>query len=159
MAWIESHQAVGEHPKTKKLARLLGVSLPTAVGHLHFFWWWALDYAPSGSLKKYDKFDIADAVRWDGDPKLLIDALVESGYIEKKNGSLFIHDWMEYAGKLIEKRAKDRDRKRKAAENSAAALGIPMDFQRNGSGNNEETDGDGAENAGAAGDPGRQLRR
>lgn len=45
MAWIESHQEIWRHPKTKKLARLLGVSVPTAVGHLHGIWYWALDFA------------------------------------------------------------------------------------------------------------------
>ena len=39
MAWIESHQEIWRHPKTKKLARLLSVSVPTAVGHLHGIWY------------------------------------------------------------------------------------------------------------------------
>ena len=45
MAWIESHQELWRHPKTKKLARLLGVSVPTVVGHLHGIWYWALDFS------------------------------------------------------------------------------------------------------------------
>ena len=138
MAWIESHQAVGTHPKTKKLARLLDISLPAAVGHLHYLWWWALDFAPSGSLVKFDEFDIADAVLWDKDPKDLIKALVKSGYIDSgPNGELHIHDWGEYAGKLLEKRAKDRARKRSAAE----AAGVPTDFQWNDDGKEEEAAG------------------
>ena len=32
MAWIELHQALVAHPKTKRLARRLGVNLPTAIG-------------------------------------------------------------------------------------------------------------------------------
>jgi len=39
VAWIESHQTLGQHPKTRKLARLLNISAPTAVGHLQFLWW------------------------------------------------------------------------------------------------------------------------
>ena len=116
MAWIESHQTVGQHPKTKKLARRLGVSLPAAVGHLHYLWWWALDFAQDGALDKFDADDIADALHWDGEPSQLIDALVSSGYIDETPEGLRIHDWTDYAGKLLERREKDRVRKAEAAD-------------------------------------------
>lgn len=49
MPWIESHTTIGSHPKTRKLARRLEVSIPEAVGILHLLWhcsataWRALD--------------------------------------------------------------------------------------------------------------------
>lgn len=135
MAWIESHQEVGRHPKTKKLARLLSVSLPAAVGHLHYFWWWALDFAQDGTLEKYDGYDLADAMQWDGDPNQLLEAMIEAGYIDDTEDGLMIHDWGEYAGKLLERRAKDRARKRAAAE----AAGVPQNFRRSSDGNDEES--------------------
>lgn len=136
MAWIESHQEVGRHPKTKKLARLLGVSLPAAVGHLHYFWWWALDFAQDGTLEKYDGYDLADAMQWDGDPDQLVEALISAGYIDDTDDGLMIHDWGEYAGKLLERRAKDRARKRAAAE----AAGVPQNVRRSSDGNDEESE-------------------
>jgi len=136
MAWIESHQEVGRHPKTKKLARLLGVSLPAAVGHLHYLWWWALDFAQDGTLEKFDGYDLADAMQWDGDPDQLVDALINSGYIDDTDDGLMIHDWGEYAGKLLERRAKDRARKRAAAE----AAGVPQNLRRSSDGNDEESE-------------------
>lgn len=136
MAWIESHQEVGRHPKTKKLARLLGVSLPAAVGHLHYLWWWALDFAQDGVLDKYDAEDIADAMQWEGDADQLVEALLSSGYIDDTDDGLVIHDWAEYAGKLLERRAKDRARKRAAAE----AAGVPSSIRRSSDGNDEESD-------------------
>ena len=136
MAWIESHQEVGRHPKTKKLARLLGVSLPAAVGHLHYFWWWALDFAQDGRLEKFDNYDLADAVQWDGDPDALVSSLIASGYIDETDDGLMIHDWGEYAGKLLERRAKDRERKRAAAE----AAGVPQSFRRNSKGKSKEAE-------------------
>lgn len=111
MAWIESHQELARHPKTKKFARLLGVSLPTGVGHLHFFWWWAMDYAQDGDLSKYDSGDISDASEWDGDPEILLKALIESKFIDPDKK---IHDWFDYAGRLVEKREQNKDRKRKS---------------------------------------------
>ena len=137
MAWIESHQAVGGHPKTKKLARLLGVSLPAAVGHLHYLWWWALDFAQDGNLSKYDAYDIKDATLWDGDESTMLEALMETGFIDETDEGLFLHDWAEYAGKLLERREKDRARKRSAAE----AAGIPSSFRRSSNGKSTEADG------------------
>lgn len=160
MAWIESHQAVGQHPKTKKLARRLGVSLPAAVGHMHYLWWWALDFAQDGVLDKFDAEDIADAMQWDGDADQLVEALLYVGYIDDTPDGRRIHDWAEYAGKLLERREKDRARKRSAAE----AAGVPSSFRR--SSNGKTTEGDGNPNASSVtnhnqpdGDPSLQERR
>lgn len=115
MAWIESNQELGRHPKMKKFARLLSISWPTAVGYLHYLWWWALDFAQDGDLSKYGAGDIADAVLWQGDPEEFVDALVESEFLDKtEDGDLHIHDWFDYAGRLIEKRVANRDRMRRA---------------------------------------------
>ena len=118
MAWIESHQEVGEHPKTKKLARLLNISLVSAVGHLHFLWWWALDYAQDGDLTTIDPIDIADGAKWDGDAEEFISALIKcggnkAGFLESNDGRIIIHDWIDYAGKLIDQREKNAERQRK----------------------------------------------
>lgn len=112
MAWIESNQEVGRHPKTKKLARLLGIPVVAAVGHLHFLWWWALDFAQEGVLSKYDEYDISEACMWEGDEKLFVDALIQAGFIDNNESILSIHDWYEYAGRLIERRQSDAERKR-----------------------------------------------
>ena len=52
MAWIESHQELRHHYKTKRLARELKVTVAAAIGHLHCLWWWAIDFAPDGDLSK-----------------------------------------------------------------------------------------------------------
>jgi polyhydroxyalkanoate synthesis regulator phasin len=138
MAWIESHQELGRHPKTKRLARELKISLPTAVGHLFYLWWWVLDYAADGSLEKYSDEDIADAAEWTGDAKELVQALIKSGFIDEEDGRKSVHDFHDYAGKLVERREKDRERKRKSAT-------IPQDFQRNSNGNRTESGGKGTD--------------
>ena len=115
MAWIESHQELWRHPKTKKLARLLGVSVPTVVGHLHGIWYWALDFAQDGDLRRYDPEEIADAALWEGEPGRFIEALVAAGYLDQTDNGLAIHDWYDYAGRLIEQREarREQDRARK----------------------------------------------
>ncbi|HHW45270.1 MAG TPA: DnaD domain protein [Desulfotomaculum sp.] len=116
MAWIESHQTLGQHPKTRRLARYLGISLPAAVGHLHYLWWWALNYAQNGDLSRYELEDIADAALWDGDAKSFVEALVKSGFLDLADEGLCIHDWDDYAGRLIDKRKANSERARKWRE-------------------------------------------
>ncbi len=126
MAWLEAHQELPRHPKTKRFARMLKISIPQAVGHLFLLWWWAVDYAENGDLSKYDADDIADAVQWDGDPEEFLNAMIEcgpgdsSGFIEKDDaGNMFVHDWDKYSGRLVEKREKNRQRQARVRKNNS----------------------------------------
>lgn len=110
MAWIKSHQEIAQHPKTRRLARLLGEGLPCVIGRLHLLWWWALDYAEDGDLSRYEEADIADACQWDGDPEQLVEALVSVRFLDRADDQLVIHDWGDYAGRLIEKRQSEVQR-------------------------------------------------
>ena len=123
MAWIEAHQELPRHPKTKRFARMLKISIPQAVGHLFMFWWWALDYAENGDLSRYDADDLADAAQWDGDPEEFLKAMIECGpggsygFIEKNESGMFVHDWEMYSGRLVEKREKNRQRQANGRKN------------------------------------------
>lgn len=117
MAWIESHQTLRDHPKTKRLCRLLELPRPMVVGYLHLLWWWALDYAPTGDLSSFGDDDIADAIDWPGDPTALVSALIESGFVDADR---MIHDWGDYAGRLIERRRANADRMREARAHRSA---------------------------------------
>ena len=117
--WIESHQELAKHPKLKRLARYLGISKHAAIGVVHMLWWWALDYAQQGKLAPpYDINDIADAIELDNvDANTLVEALLDSRFLDKtEDDTIVIHDWYDYAGKLLDKR--ERDRERKAKKNS-----------------------------------------
>lgn len=114
MAWIESHQALGHHPKTLQLAAELKCSVPAAVGHLQFLWWWALDFAPSGDIRATPTV-VARACEWRGNPERFWQALLESGFIDTGiDGRFTVHDWLDYAGRLVAKRAANRERMRSA---------------------------------------------
>jgi len=118
MAWLEAHQELRSHPKTKRAARLLGIGRPQMIGHMFCLWWWCLDYAQTGNLANFDHADIADAAGWDGDPDLFIEALVNCGtagrpgFLVDKNGNLSVNDWAEYGGRYIAKRDQGRERQR-----------------------------------------------
>lgn len=124
MAWIESHQALGRHPKMIRLAARVRACRPQVIGHLHYLWWWALDFAPDGDLSGLSSVEVAAASEWNGDADLWLAALKECRWIDDDNK---LHDWLEYAGKLVEQRARDRERKRNVRRTSD---GIPPDIVR-----------------------------
>jgi hypothetical protein len=123
MAWIESHQALGHHPKTLRLAAELGCSLPTAVGHLQYLWWWSLDYAPDGVLKPGSEATVARACEWRGRVERFWKALVSAGFVEPLDGGAQIHDWREYAGRYIDRRRRDAERKRTSRQQGSDPSG------------------------------------
>jgi hypothetical protein len=99
------------HPKARRLARALEIPLAQAIGHLHCFWWWALDYCEDGGLNGYDALDIALGSEWDGDPEKFVKALRYARWIDEDDS---IHDWDEYIGRIVEKRESNRRRARDA---------------------------------------------
>ena len=102
MAWLQSHQELRSHPKTVKAARMLGVDLPTMIGHLHLLWWWALDHAPDGDLSKFDDEDIAMGAEFLRDGKTFVRVLMTCGPKGRAGfltDSYLLHDWNEYGGK------------------------------------------------------------
>jgi hypothetical protein len=101
MNFIPVYDTLPRHRKTKKLMRLLDISLFDAMGYLTTFWFWAMDFASNGELDKYDPCDIADAATWSDDPNLFLNAMIEAGFVDKIGDALSIHDWMEYGGKLL----------------------------------------------------------
>lgn len=127
MAWIESHQELRGHWKTKRAARLLHVSEPEVVGHLHYLWWWALDYAETGDLTRFEPDVLADAAGWVDDPEELLEALVASELLDRTDGQLLLHDWDDYAGALLDRRERNAARMRdsRAKQKQAAAAQAP----------------------------------
>lgn len=128
MAWIESHQALRDHPKVARLCRLLDCSRVEAVGMLHLLWWWALDHAEDGDVSDYDALDLALAADWEGDPEVFVKGLLtcgpgrRDGFLADEGDRLVLHDWWEYAGKLVARRRQDRERK--ATARAAAEQGV-----------------------------------
>lgn len=101
MAWIESHQTLRRHPKILHLCDLTKWSINEAVGVLHSLWWWTLDYAEDGDLKKFTSYQITLAIEAKIDPEILINVLIESKFIDK---DMKIHDWWNYAGPYLTKK-------------------------------------------------------
>jgi hypothetical protein len=125
MAWIESHQSLGTHKKLFALCEKLKIKRSEAIGILHLLWWWALDNAPDGDLSGVsdkvlaevsgyiDGMSIRSGRRVDQRCKQYGDALRSTGFIDS-DGTL--HDWHNYAGKLIEKRRLTHEQRQKGGK-------------------------------------------
>jgi hypothetical protein len=134
--WIELHQGLYRHRKVARLARLLSedarmadLALPPDVmrlvagAHVSSLWLWCLDNAPDGDFSKLTPEEIALGAEWNGDPDLLVDALIHSGFVDRDDEVVVLHDWYDYAGKLIERRRADRERKRRQRSAFESASG------------------------------------
>lgn len=92
------------HTKLKRLCRTLKVPSYAAVGILESLWHLVARETPRGDIGKLCNTDIADAIDWEGDADVLIDALVSSGWIDKCDvHRLVIHDWHEHANDTTKK--------------------------------------------------------
>lgn len=115
MAWIESHEEIGDHKKTHRLSAQLGCSIPTAVGLVHLLWHYTLKVAwKDGDLSEFTPPVIARACWFDGDPFLLIEALKESEFIDK---NMFVHEWKEYAKHIIYQRKYNHIKRKNQVKN------------------------------------------
>ncbi|KUP24897.1 hypothetical protein [Paenibacillus sp. DMB5] len=114
--WIKSYQATDRDPITRRFCRSTGLSTPAAVGTLHMLWWWVLDWAQDGDISKYQDIDIADAVSFEGEPQVLMRALVDAGYVIETQSGREIANWFRIGGQIIESKKKDAERKAEARE-------------------------------------------
>lgn len=95
------------HPKTKRLLRLLG---PSGPWHLIKLWCWAGSSATSGLLAGKSDDDIELAVDWPGEPGEFIAALVKVRFLDGHEFARELHDWRDHNAWI----ASHRDRSEKS---------------------------------------------
>jgi len=113
--WIKSDERLANHPKVDLLATTLDIHPAQALGHLHYIWYFGLNYADDGDLTRYRR-NLSKAAKYDGDNDEFVTALIDTGWLDENGKNLHIHDWLDYHGALLDQREKDRDRKRKERE-------------------------------------------
>lgn len=130
MAWLEVHQTLKDHRKTYDAADQLEVEPVTLMGMMISFWLWALDNVPSGDITEIKPNTIARAAQWKGDPDHFIEVLESAGWLDRTEETLEIHDWYDYAGKLIDRREVERKRSKKRRAEAAKKKEQPEDDRR-----------------------------
>ncbi len=149
--FIASYDTLLDHPKLDRMAFTLKKDPKVVFWHLHALWHWACVYAEDGDLSGFLDEEIAKGACWPiSNAAEFVKALktyparYKHGFLEE-NGKL--HDWHDFAGKLMERRRADRDRKadtrkRNDAERPQAVrktsagspVERPTDTTRNGAG-------------------------
>lgn len=94
MAWIKSHQSLERHPKVLALESHAKIDHNTAIGVLHRFWYWVIDYAEDGRLLRWPIATISSAIGIDAQH------LISAGWIDEKP-ELRVHDWFDYFGEYF----------------------------------------------------------
>lgn len=135
MAWIELHQTLPQNKKTLRLMNLLKIKNAHAVGHLCMLWLWALDNAQDGDLSSFLDSEISLISGWNKKPQDFVSALIQAGFLDEDKQ---IHDWRDYAGRLIEKRKSDAERKRSIRKPSAQS---PQGVRRTSEGQSADVAG------------------
>ena len=129
MAWISVHESI-DGPKLRNLYKQLGCSKFEATGILNFLWFWGLTNAERDGLILYaEKEDIERYLYGVGagcvlDPKKIVDALFDSGWLDWSRHGICIHDWETWQAqwqKAKDARERDAARKRESRRNSKAA--------------------------------------
>ena len=99
------------HPKTLALASILKTKRHSAVGLLEMLWHFAAEFAHEGDIGKFSDASIAAALDWDGASSILIDALIETGWVERcRCHRLRIHDWPDHADQTVERILKRKNK-------------------------------------------------
>ena len=120
--WVRVDDDVIEHPKTYRLARLMGTDRATALGLLVAIWGYASRHHHDGDITDLELSAIHQRVGWTSaglsagvlDPVRsdVRSVLVGSGYADRSDdGRVVLHDWEEHQGPMIERREKDKKRK------------------------------------------------
>ena len=97
-------EAVG-HTKMKRLCRRLDIPLWQGVGLLESLWHLTAREAPRGNIGKLSNEDIALGIDYRGDEGKLLEALVETGWLDRHPVErLIVHDWSDHADDAIHAR-------------------------------------------------------
>jgi hypothetical protein len=97
-------EAVGS-TKMKKLCKRLNLQLYMGIGILEAIWHLTAREAPQGDIGKLPNEDIALGIDYEGDSDQLIDALVDSRWLDRSDTyRLVVHDWHEHADDALDMR-------------------------------------------------------
>lgn len=138
MAWIESHQAIERHPKTLSLAAAMGWGIYETIGRLQCFWWWCVDYAEDGDLRKHNDSILGAAVGLNSqDAKRFVEAMKTARWLDS-DPYFRVHDWWFYIGRFLQVKYKTSHPERWMAVKNAYTGGSDTDTEipnKNGSNN------------------------
>lgn len=130
--WIRVDACASRDPKVAQLAQRLGVSIPTALGHLVMLWGVMAEHTPDGVLEGVGVNALEQWSGWSG----------KRGKFDAAFREIFVSDgkvggWEKRQGALV--RHMERDRERKHRGNSVEIPANSTLTERNGTERNEQS--------------------
>lgn len=126
MSWISVDQKlIGG--KLRELHKEIGCSRNEAIGILIGLWLWGMDNANAdGLLRGCGREDIEEQISIGADkryePEKAYDALISGGWLEERDGGIYIHDWEEWRyhyNKWQADRERNKERQKRFRERHA----------------------------------------
>lgn len=111
MDWIRVSCEYPRHRKTLRLVRWLG---EVAITYPIRLWLWAGEQSPDGSLRDLEAEELAMICGHSGDAQELLEAMLETGFVERRDDALWIRSWQEHNGVLFERQQRNSERMREA---------------------------------------------
>lgn len=136
---VEAHEV--DSVRVAQLAEALGIDPVMALGHLVALAGQVAEQTPDGHIATVPNVTIERWARWSGRRGEFARAVREI----LQDGAGFLDDWNESMGKLVERRAKDRQRKAGSKESPGKDHGNSTENPRNGRGDSSATERDGTE--------------
>lgn len=120
LTWFELDIDFPDHPKSARLAVLL--KNPVAFGWPVRLWGYCYRHATDRFRAPGADEQVEQACGWRGRPGLLVEALLEVGYLERDGEDLVAHGVEERLAPHLAKRAADAERARQRRAEAAASL-------------------------------------
>jgi hypothetical protein len=118
LPWIELATDLPRHRKAVALGLKIGD--PRAWAYPAALWMWCAESLPEGRIDGEDGGAILEhAMGWAGEPGKLLQACVETGFIDRDGTEYVVHGWLERAAAHIAKRRKDAERQASRREQIA----------------------------------------
>ena len=97
-------------PKIRRLAVILELPWPHALGLAGLLWRFTAKHAPTGEIGRHDDEEIAAALEWGGSAEDLVKALIRCRLLDSTPGSarLIVHDWPDHAPRYVSATLKRR---------------------------------------------------
>ena len=100
-------------PKFTSLKKRLNLPQYAVVGLLESVWMLTCQTADDGDLSKHSHQEIADYADYDGSATELIEAMVETRWLDRNGEQLMVHDWDEHCPKYVKDRKMKREQRGK----------------------------------------------
>lgn len=90
-------------PKIRRLAAVLGVPWPHALGLAGLLWRFTAKHAPTGEIGRHDDEEIAAALEWPGESSELVAALSRCRLLDDADPPIrfIVHDWPDHAPRYV----------------------------------------------------------